>query len=87
MPMDFLLGSQMPLDPLFQSIQCGPNIDITAFLKMNRTKFSNNYRCIVLKLHDEQIRPLHQKDMGIDSYKTDSVSSTDGILSSTIHLH
>ena len=87
MPMNLLLLPQMSLDPLFQSIQCGSDIDIASFLKINYPMFSYHNRCIIPKFHDQQIRPFHQKDMGIGSYKTDSVSPSDGIVQASVHLH
>jgi hypothetical protein len=86
-PMGLLLAPKMPLDPVFQTVQCRPDIDIGPFLKMGPSKFPNQQRGLILQFHDENIRPFHQKDIGIGSYKTDSDSILDDRSSPPVHHH
>jgi hypothetical protein len=79
MPMNLFLRPQMPLYSLVKSIQRRPNIGVTSFWKMNDPLFSYHDRGVIAKFHDKEIGPSHQRCMSIGSYKTDSVSSSDGI--------
>ena len=82
MPMDLLLFSEMSLDPLFQAVQCRANISVIPVLKAHRSLFAHRNSRILRKMNKEEIRAIHQKDMNIDSYKTTTVSISDGNASS-----
>ena len=79
MPMNFFVPPKMPLYPLIKTIQCRSDINVISFFEMINSSLSYHDREITRISRTRMYAPFIRDDIGIYSYKTDSVSYPDDI--------